>query len=43
MAGRIGAGEKWEVKDGGMSGLGVVIGLLAVYVVSLLKLLRGFF
>ena len=30
MAGRIGAGEKWEVKDGGMGGW-VVIGLLAVH------------
>ena len=31
MAGRIGAGEKWEVKDRGMGGWGFVIGLLAVH------------
>ena len=33
MAGRIGGGEKWEVKDGGMGGWGFVIGLFIVRVV----------
>ena len=44
MAGRIGAGEKWEVKDGGSGGWGFGIGLLTVHVVyTSRKVTRAFF
>ena len=33
MAGRIGVGEKWEVKDGVMGGWGFGIGSLTVHLV----------